>query len=450
MERREFIKKAGIVAAGSIVAPYILPSGSLFAKTTAGAAEHVVFVLFAGGVIQQESVLQRYLSDSQGLVGSAYEGNIMFNMLNGGSPSDKIVFGTDPSIGLPGTVPIPKILSSTLQSQGTFFPEVAAQGVGHYTGLNTLLTGVSTITQGLRQKPMYPTIFEYARKYLDLPATKTWFVGNGIGNSIPLLNYSDHPDFGAKYGANFFAPSVTFGAQGETYIRDAKPYHPEEELAPMYKLQGFLNNTFALEQGIIGGVHNTEEEKYLIKLFIKDMFAKKDAGTIAFPSVNDNGDLTTVGYGCEVMKAFTPTLTVINLSAVDGCHSNFTGYLKSLHRADHAVGHIWNYIQTQIPTMSGKTAIIACPEHGRNLMGNSILDQNDWKAYDHSDVNSTRVFSMMAGPSIPSNLSVGSAGTPIGDIRDCVLTVAELLGIKSQIQAAGYIPSGIVSLFDRI
>jgi hypothetical protein len=114
------------------------------------------------------------------------------------------------------------------------------------------------------------------------------------------------------------------------------------------------------------------------------------------------------------------------------------------------VGHIWNYIQTQIPTMSGKTAIIACPEHGRNLMGNSILDQNDWKAYDHSDVNSTRVFSMMAGPSIPSNLSVGSAGTPIGDIRDCVLTVAELLGIKSQIQAAGYIPSGIVSLFDRI
>ena len=65
MERREFIKNAGIVAAGSIVAPYILPSGSMFAKTTAGAAQHVVFVLFAGGVRQQESVLQRYLSDSQ-------------------------------------------------------------------------------------------------------------------------------------------------------------------------------------------------------------------------------------------------------------------------------------------------------------------------------------------------------------------------------------------------
>ena len=46
MKRREFIKNAGIVAAGSIVAPYILPSGSLFAKTSAGAVDHVVFVLF--------------------------------------------------------------------------------------------------------------------------------------------------------------------------------------------------------------------------------------------------------------------------------------------------------------------------------------------------------------------------------------------------------------------
>ena len=34
---------------------------------------------------------------------------------------------------------------------------------------------------------------------------------------------------------------------------------------------------------------------------------------------------------CEVMKRFKPTLTVVYLSNVDGCHSNFTSYLQSLH-----------------------------------------------------------------------------------------------------------------------
>jgi hypothetical protein len=52
MKRKEFLKKAGLAAAGFIAAPYILPSGRLFASTGGGPADHVVFVLFAGGVRQ--------------------------------------------------------------------------------------------------------------------------------------------------------------------------------------------------------------------------------------------------------------------------------------------------------------------------------------------------------------------------------------------------------------
>ena len=72
MDRRKFIKRAGAAAAGTIIAPYILPSGRLFAASGgSGLAQHVVLVMFAGGVRQQESVLQRYLADSQG---EPYEG----------------------------------------------------------------------------------------------------------------------------------------------------------------------------------------------------------------------------------------------------------------------------------------------------------------------------------------------------------------------------------------
>lgn len=447
MKRREFIKKVTAATLASAVSPYLLKGAPL---PQSGGGPHIVFVAFAGGVRQQESVLQRYLTDSQGLVGSAYEGNIMYNMLNGASPTDKIVYGIDPASGLAGSQPIPTILSQSLQSQGTLFKEVKAAGVGHYSGLVSLMTGSKFVNQGLRQRPAMPTIFEYARKFMNLKATETWFIGNGIGNSTPLLNHSNHPDFGVDFGANFLSPSVTFGAEGDEHIQYAKVYHPDEELGKIYEMQNFLNNAYNTESDDFGGIENTIEEKHDIKQFIRETFFKKNAGAIAHPPVSDNNDLQTVGYTCEVLKWFKPKITVVNMNAVDQGHDNFSSYLKNLHRADHAVGHLWNYIQTQIPEMAGNTYLIACPEHGRNLDPNSILDQNDWLAYDHSDLNSTRIFSLIAGPGVDANLSVGSGSNPIGDISDCVLTMAEILGIKSQVQGEGLVSSDAVSFFDRI
>lgn len=451
MKRRKFLKTSSLATAGIIAAPYILPSGRLFAKSGSQLAEHVVYVLFAGGVRQQESVLQRYLSDSQGL---PFGGNIMLNILDGQQPgtNDKRVYGTDPPSGTPGSIPIPQILSQTLQSQGTLFPEVyfSKSGTGHYNGLTTVTSG-SYATNGLRKRPPEPTIYEYVRRHLGLPATKVWFVGNGIGNSTQLLNYSDHYNYGSEYGANFIAPGIIFGNQGEEHLRNAKVYHPEEELGPVYEMKAFLDAVYQARAGTLPGVRNTEEEKHDIKEFLRAMFQKKTAGQIAMPPVSDTPELQITGYACEVMKWFKPTLTVINYNSIDGCHSSFTGYLRAMHRCDHAVGHLWNFIQTQIPEMAGNTAIIVTPEHGRSLDPNPILDENDWKAFDHnSDHNARRMFSLMAGPGIQANLAVGSESNPVGDAADCIPTIAEILGIKSEVMSVGLIDSDARSLFDRI
>jgi len=90
MKRRDFIKKAGATAAASVVMPYILPSGRLFAASGRQTSEHVVMVMFAGGVRQQESILQRYLDDSQ--VNEPYPGNIMYNMFNGLPPEQRLLW----------------------------------------------------------------------------------------------------------------------------------------------------------------------------------------------------------------------------------------------------------------------------------------------------------------------------------------------------------------------
>ena len=444
MKRRSFLKNTGITAAGALAAPYVLPSGRLFAPSGRQIAGHVVVVMFAGGVRQQESVGMRYLDDSQ--VGDPYPGNILTNMLTGEAPTQKIVYGT----GQGGQTPIPQLLDQTLQQQGTLFKEIRALSAGHFGGLNSIVQGSTVTTQGLKQRPLNPTIFEYLRRHGGYSATDTWFIGNGISNSLPLLNFSAHQDYGSSYGANFFAPQITFGAKCAEYMADAKVYHPENELAPMYQLKYFLDQSFDnYDEGLLA-LGNTEEEKQNIKAFMDQMYEKTANGTVAFPPILEGSDSVTMGYACEVLKWFKPAVLFVNLSGVDGCHSNFTNYLQAMHRADHAVGHLWDFIQNEIPDMAGDTTLILTPECGRNDNPNNIIDENNWRSYDHSDENSLRVFSMMAGPDVPSNLIIGSEDNQIGQVTDTMMTVADILGVLPEVQAAGFTASGTQSLFNHI
>ena len=100
--------------------------------------------------------------------------------------------------------------------------------------------------------------------------------------------------------------------------------------------------------------------------------------------------------------------------------------------------------------MSGKTIMCFVPECGRNKDHNPIIDANDWYGYDHGDANSLRVFGGMVGPNVQSNLMVGNESNPIGKVTDFNLTIAEILGYKSEVKSAGLIDFEAKSLFDRI
>jgi hypothetical protein len=446
MKRKEFIQKAGLLAAGGVAAPYILPSGRLFARSNTPLADHVVLVMFAGGVRQQEAVLQRYLDDSQGVNSP---GNIMYNLLEGAAPTSKIAYGTTAPGGTSGGQPIPRLLSESLQKQGTLFREMRAQSAGHYVGLNTLITGNPGTAQGLKARPNFPTIFEYLRKHAGYATSDCWFIGNTIGNSTPLLNSSEHESYGLQYGGNFFAAPLTFGSAGRDVLSNAKPYS-DEELAPMYAMKNFLDQNFGLNPEQFLSVRNNPEERNRIKEWMRDVYIRLSNGQIPFPPVNGGGDSFNIGMAAEVLRTFKPKILVVNMSAVDGCHSNFTGYLQSLHRADHATGWLWDQIQRNIPEMSGKTMMIVAPECGRNLKPNPIQDENDWYAYDHSDANALRVWGLMAGPNVPRDLVVGSENNPSGRLTDIVPTIAHALGIKDEVMNAGLLDPLARSLFDRI
>lgn len=434
MDRRKFIQQAGLVTGGAFLAPYILPSGRLFAQTGNQLAKHVVFIMFGGGVRQQESILQRYLLDGQPQADGANPGNIMYNMFEGAPPTQKVLYGTDGI--LPGDTPIPKLLSTTLQKQGTTFRELRAKSRGHYAGYVGMCQGQGTLSQGLRQKPVFPTIFEYVRRHMGAPASKVWFIGENIGNSIPLLNYGTNGTYGIKYGANFFAPPVTFGNPGKTAFFGGNIYHPEEEMKYVYKMKYFLDNYYRNIGGVLDDLGNTGQEKYDIKKFMERLYQNSAGSGI-------------VDCTIQVLQEFKPTLLALNFNAgVDSCHGSFTNYLRALHKADNEVAQIWQAIQN-IPEMAGNTALVICPEHGRNLEPNPILDENDFRGFDHSDANTDRIFAQLVGPGIPADYQVGDENNPVGTNADCVLTISEILGIKNEVTSAGFVP-GTMSLFDQM
>jgi hypothetical protein len=432
MKRRSFISKVALGTAGAFMAPYLLPSGRLFASTGTRICNHVVYFLFAGGLRNQESVGKMYVSAQPGFNTS---GNLMNNMLTGGGPTSNILYN-----------PWNPILSNSLQMQGSLFQEMEYKEgpTGHFNGHSTAITGVYNNTGlNISINPEVPTIFEYYRKHTtpDKSAAKCWWISEGLG-PYPSLNYSTHTLYGSSFGANFINPSTIFQSYGNTYLSNAKSYQPDD-INRMNDIKNFLNRNFNKDPKDLPGINNNQVDTDLIKAFTANIIQKTQANNIEYPlpigvsQAELSGDLINVAYSWEVLQNFQPELTVINTFNLDTCHNDFTGYLQYLHKADYAVGWLWNKIQST-PGLANDTILICMPEHGRNLMPNTLFDSNGLRAFDHtSDQNSRRMFGLIAGPTgkVKANSLFGSVNNPVGESIDMVPTIAHILGFHPDIPA---------------
>lgn len=429
MKRRSFLKKAGLVSAGTVAAPFILPSGRLFAQTMERKVNHVVFCLFAGGLRNIETIAQA-------------EGNLMQGTFSGAAST------------IPGLDPIPSAPYPTLlKNEGTLFPEFRYQEgpTGHFNGHTVALTGVYTNTGlNLRANPQNPTVFEYYLKHNSPAVTSknAWWVSNALG-PYPALNYSAHPSYGALYGANHVAPTSLLSPASFPAIANPKQFqfHEEEKIR---NLRSFLNQNFGKEGAAAVGNVNSAADAAQIRDFLAALIQSGQNGGFNQPLGIDpqyaTNDIYTILFAEEVISEFQPELLVVNMTDVDACHQNFTAYCNNLRKADYAVSHLWNHIQNT-PGMADDTVLIMVPEHGRNLEGNTVQDVYGRFGIDHTgDPTSREIFCLMMGPSsvINQNQSVGTAVSPVGESIDLVPTVANLLGFDIDIPA-GFLPGRVLT-----
>jgi hypothetical protein len=418
MKRKDFIKKAGLTAAGALVMPYILPSGRLFASSGARRANHVVFCLFAGGVRNIESM---YKAD----------GNLMTYTLTGNeSISTDIIGGMDA---------LPAPTGARLQTFGTLFKEFRYSNgpTGHYNGHTTALTGrYSDAAIKLKEPPQYPTIFEYYRKH-NTPlnsALNAWWIADSLG-PYPYLNYSLYDGYGPMYGANALQAASIFSPDANTLLGNPVQFS-SNELAKCDMMKQFMNGQFTPPSEIVStGIKNTPQDAAILQDFLRTYMSEVAAGIHNNPwGVPMNGDMFNIYSGIQIMKQFKPELMVVNMQGVDVCHANFTEYANNMRKADFALYKLWEAIQST-PGMANDTVLIVAPEHGRNLDTNTVLDTYGRYAIDHNnDEMSRRIFCLVAGPAgvVKQNQVINNIE---GQSVDIVPTIANILGFDTDIPA---------------
>ena len=426
MERRAFIKKAGIATAGAFVLPYILPSGRLFAATGSRKVNHVVLVMFAGGLRNLETVKQN-------------QSNLMSTMLKDITPFSA-------QSGIADVLPASPLGASRLMQYGTLMKEFRFKEgpTGHYNGHITALTGRYSMADiNLRSNPEYPTIFEYYRKHndgaLNTSGLNAWWISDSLG-PYPALNYSSYEGYGSTYGAKYMQPSALISWDGYSNFGNPKNFSVDEMQA-VQKIRAFCDANFANQYAAESvGVVNSPEERQMLNDFLHELFQGASS-----PGYNNWGfgnkmsnDLINLYYSEKIIQKFKPELTVLNMQDVDVCHTDFTKYCNGLRKADWGVSHLWNTIENT-PGMAGDTVMIVVPEHGRNLAPNTVVDAYGRPAFDHnSDATSREIFCLIVGPAgvvYQDKVLTQEYGESI----DVVPTIADLLGFRDRI------PSGMLT-----
>jgi len=415
MKRKQFIRNAALTAASSIVMPYILPSGRLFAATGSRRANHVVFCLFAGGVRNLESIQKA-------------EGNLMRNTLNGTESISADI--------APGVLQLPTLATSPLQNSGTLFKEFryTSGPTGHYNGHTTAITGkYSDESIQLKQPPKYPTIFEYYRKHTSptTSALNAWWVSNSLG-PYPYLNYSMFDGYGANFGANMIQPASIFNEASASVLGNPLTLSQSEK-SKCDMMRDFMNGQFKIPQSAVSsGIVNTPADAEHLQTWLNSMIYQVTNGNISDPWGTGimTGDMRNIYFGIEVIKEFKPELTVINMTDIDIGHFDFTKYVNAIGLADYALYKLWNAIQTT-PGMANDTVMIVVPEHGRNQDANSVVDAYGRYALDHNnDQMSREIFCLMAGNGVKQGQVISQQQ---GESVDVVPTIANILGFDNEI-----------------
>ncbi len=273
-----------------------------------------------------------------------------------------------------------------IASQGAVLPNMRCANVGHYGAALSIFTG-NVEVMGIRDdgRGLNPTVFEYLRKDGGLGPGDLW-LSTSNGAQGKLFAHSDHPDYGADFGANVLDGDGIFNVEFQKVLQTfGRPKKDSEvELALLDKLAQSMDRQ-AL-QGLAGG---DSEHIRRVERFILDELA----GETTRVTGPGSGDAKAIRVGLNILRTFRPRMLGITLQNADIAHGSYNGYVEVIRRNDQELGALWDAIQGD-EELKDSTALMVLPEFGRDK------DLNERNGLDHGDGSDClrKVFLVAAGP----------------------------------------------------
>jgi membrane-anchored protein YejM (alkaline phosphatase superfamily) len=128
----------------------------------------------------------------------------------------------------------------------------------------------------------------------------------------------------------------------------------------------------------------------------------------------------------------TPTLTLINLLAVDAiAHQNdWNGYLEALKKCDDYAYQIWNEIQSN-PEMKNQTTLFITNDHGRHLDGH----KDGFKSHGDKCEGCKHISLLVLGPDVKKNRIIDQPA----ELIDISKTISVLLQFEMPTSKGRYL-----------
>ncbi len=367
IDRRTLLKAS--TSAGALVAGRITGvQAALAAAHQQPAVERVIIVAFAGGVRSRDT------------------------------------FGT------PGNVPV----LEEMAREGVLWPRMRTSNLGHYGASLSIFTGISE-PRGIRENTRGPdpTMFEYLRKQLGLPASEVWVSTSG-GAQQSNYAYGLHRDYGASYGANTLDGDGVFNSEFKGVLaRLGRPRAIDEGERDVL---AELRRSLRTEDGVRSP--NSPESAARVEEYILTELTR---GTSELRGPNA-ADAKAIRVARNLVSIFRPKVTAIVLQQADIAHGSYNGYLEVIRRNDAALGELWRAIRED-PALAESTAIFVCPEFGRDS------DLNSRRGLDHGDGSDDLRY--VTGVGWGPGLGKGRVVQEEVRVVDLCPTVCELLGASA-------------------
>lgn len=305
-----------------------------------------------------------------------------------------------------------------IAEQGVICPNINVMNNGHFGATMSIFTGQYEY-RGIRENERgeHPTLFEYTRKGLAIPANMVWLSTSGGAQQRNLV-YSSHPDYGEKYGANLIDAAGVFNTEFQAVIESfGKPSVPSQaEDDAVASLRKAMNPPPAVP----GGLSNDPATIDRLQKYILQEIAGKTA-RITGPG---SSDARAVQVAVSVLRIFKPTMLGVILQNADVAHGSYNNYVNVIKRGDEQLGLLWDSVQAD-PDLRDSTTIMVLPEFGRdrNLNQRNGLDHGD------NSPDLRKVGMIAAGPDFRKGRTVSAEMKSI----DVCPTACRLLGVESEI-----------------